>query len=74
MEQLFKILTVFWFWAAIASAIATGYFLVQKDTDSALFFLFAFVISVIQFLLRRYQRKKRDQYLASQQQNQRKQK
>lgn len=58
MDKLFKIMTYSWLVLALVSACMAVYFLTIKDTDNALFFIFAFLISAVLFLLRRYQLKK----------------
>ncbi|MBS1636461.1 MAG: hypothetical protein JST26_11140 [Bacteroidetes bacterium] len=58
MDKIFKILTYSWLVLAVVSACMAVYFLSIKDTDNALFFIFAFLISAVLFLLRRYQLKK----------------
>lgn len=60
MSKFFKILEVIWLLTALGCAGITVYFLIIKDTDSALYFVFVFIISAIMFLLRRYQRKNQD--------------
>ena len=60
MSKFFKILEIIWLIAALACAIISVYFLVIKDNDSALYFVFVFIISSIMYLLRRYQRKNQD--------------
>lgn len=56
-NKLFKILETIWLITALGCAAISVYFLITKDTDSALYFVFIFVISSIMYLLRRYQRK-----------------
>ncbi len=60
MSKFFKILEIIWLITAIGCAIITVYFLINKDTDSALYFVFVFIIAAIMYLLRRYQRKNQD--------------
>lgn len=60
MSKFFKILEIIWLIAALICAGITVYFLIIKDTDSALYFVFVFIISSIMYLLRRYQRKNQD--------------
>lgn len=67
MNKLFKILEVIWLCTAGLTALIAVYFLVMKDNDASLFFVFAFLISAIMYLLRRYQRKKQEAFLRSQQ-------
>lgn len=66
MNKLFKILEIVWLCTAGVTAIIAVYFLIMKDTDAALFFTFAFVISSVMYLLRKYQRKKQEAFLQSQ--------
>lgn len=56
-NKLFKILETIWLITALGCAAISVYFLITKDTDSALYFVFIFVIASIMYLLRRYQRK-----------------
>lgn len=60
MSKFFRILEVIWLITALACAGITVYFLIIKDTDSALYFVFVFIIAAIMYLLRRYQRKNQD--------------
>lgn len=60
MSKFFKILEIIWLVIAIGCAAFTVYFLIIKDTDSALYFIFVFIIASIMYLLRRYQRKNQD--------------
>ena len=62
MSKFFKILEIIWLIAALACAIISVYFLIIKDTDSALYFVFVFIIASIMYLLRRYQRKNQDRF------------
>ena len=53
-----------WLAGAVIGAGAAVYFLITKDSDSALYFVVFFIISSIMYLTRRYQRvnqEKRDQ-------------
>lgn len=68
MNKLFKILEIVWLCTAGLTAIVAVYFLIIKDMDASIFFTFAFVISAIMYLLRKYQRKKQEAFLASQNQ------
>lgn len=56
-NKLFKILEIIWLVVALGCAVIAVYFLITKDTDDALYFVFIFIIASIMFLLRRYQRK-----------------
>lgn len=60
MSKFFKILEIIWLITALICAGITVYFLIIKDNDSALYFLFVFIIASIMYLLRRYQRKNQD--------------
>ncbi len=60
MRLFFKILEMVWLTAALGCAGIAAYFLIIKDTESALYFIFVFIISSIMYLLRRYQRKNQD--------------
>ena len=60
MRLFFKLLEMVWLVTALGCAGITVYFLITKDTDSALYFLFVFIIASIMYLLRRYQRKNQD--------------
>ncbi len=57
MNKLFKTLEIVWLITAIACAGIAIYFLITKDTDSALYFSFIFLIASIMYLLRKHQRK-----------------
>lgn len=59
-NKLFKILEIIWLVVALGCAVIAVYFLITKDTDDALYFVFIFIIASIMFLLRRYQRKGQD--------------
>jgi len=60
MSKFFKLLEIIWLITALICAGITVYFLIIKDNDSALYFLFVFIIASIMYLLRRYQRKNQD--------------
>ena len=60
MSKFFKILEIIWLVVALGCAATTVYFLIVKDTDSALYFVFVFIIASIMYLLRRYQRLNQD--------------
>lgn len=60
-RKIFRALEYIWIFSAILSVGITVYFLVIKDSDSALYFFFMFLISGVMYLLRRYQRKKQEQ-------------
>ena len=60
MSKFFKVLEIIWLITALSCASVTIYFLIIKDTDSALYFIFVFIIASIMYLLRRYQRKNQD--------------
>jgi hypothetical protein len=60
MSKFFKILEIIWLITALGCAAITVYFLIIRDTDSALYFVFVFIIASIMYLLRRYQRKNQD--------------
>lgn len=60
MSKFFRILEIVWLITALGCAGISVYFLITKDNDSALYFLFIFIIASIMFLLRRYQRKNQD--------------
>lgn len=62
MSKFFKLLEIIWLIVALGCAGITVYFLISKDNDSALYFLFVFIISSIMYLLRRYQRKNQDRF------------
>lgn len=64
MNKFFRIMELIWLAGAIIGVAAAVYFLIIKDSDSALFFVAFFIISSVMFLTRRYQRvnqQKRDQ-------------
>ena len=60
MSKFFKVLEIIWLMAALLCAGIAVYFLIIKDNDSALYFVFVFIIASIMYLLRRYQRKNQD--------------
>ena len=62
MSKFFKILEIVWLITALGCAGITVYFLIIKDMDSALYFVFVFIIASIMYLLRRYQRKNQDRF------------
>lgn len=55
-HRVFIFLERLWLCAAIMGIILTIYFLVQRDNDSALFFLAFFILCGLFFVLRRRQR------------------
>jgi len=67
MNKLFKILELVWLITALGCAGIAVFFLIIKDNDSALYFVFIFVIASIMYLLRRYQRKNQDKFNQQQQ-------
>lgn len=62
MHKFFRILETIWLITALGCAGISVYFLITKDNDSALYFIFIFIIASIMFLLRRYQRKNQEKY------------
>ena len=44
MNKFFRILEIIWLLTAIACAVISVYFLINKDTDRALYFVFVFII------------------------------
>lgn len=56
MNKFFRIMELIWLAGAVIGAVAAVYFLIIKDSDSALYFVAFFVISSIMYLTRRYQR------------------
>lgn len=60
MSKFFRILEIVWLITALGCAGISVYFLITEDNDSALYFVFIFIIASIMFLLRRYQRKNQD--------------
>lgn len=66
MSKFFKILEIIWLLTALLCAGIAVYFLIIKDTDSALYFVFVFIIAAIMYLLRRYQRKNQDRLASNQ--------
>jgi hypothetical protein len=66
MSKFFKILEIIWLVLALGSSCIAVYFLITKDTDSALYFTFVFIIASIMYLLRRYQRKNQDRLMNNQ--------
>jgi FtsH-binding integral membrane protein len=62
MNKLFRILELVWLITALGCAGIAVFFLITKDNDSALYFVFIFVIASIMYLLRRYQRKNQEKF------------
>ncbi len=62
MNKFFRILEIVWLLTALGCALVSVYFLIIKDADSALYFVFIFIIASIMYLLRRYQRKNQQKY------------
>ena len=62
MNKLFKTLEIIWLLTAIGCAGISIYFLITRDNDSALYFIFIFVIASIMYLLRKYQRKNQEKF------------
>jgi uncharacterized membrane protein YfcA len=62
-NNLFIIIERLWLVGAAFGIIATVYFLIQKDNDSALFFLGFFILASLLYILRKGQRKKQEAYL-----------
>jgi len=60
-RKIFKALEFLWLFTAAIGVIATVYFIVIKDTDSAMYFFFVFLIGAVMFLVRRYQGKKQEE-------------
>lgn len=60
-RKIFRALEYLWLFTAILAVIATVYFLVKQDRDSALYFFFMFLIGCAMYLTRRYQRRKQEQ-------------
>ena len=60
-RKIFKTLEIIWLISAGLCVLITVYFLITKETDSALYFFFMFLISGIMYALRRYQRKRQDE-------------
>lgn len=60
-KKIFKALEYLWLVTAAFAVVMTVYFLIQKDTDGALYFFFVFLIGAAMFLVRRYQRKKQEE-------------
>lgn len=61
-----------WMVGAAIGIICTIYFLIQKDTHSAFFFFGFFILSAVQYLVRKRQRKKQEAYLKNKQEQQKK--
>ena len=55
---LIELLTVM----AIIAIALTVYFIIMKDTDSALYFFFVFLIGAVMYLIRRYQRRNQEKF------------
>jgi FtsH-binding integral membrane protein len=65
MNKFFRILETVWLITALGCAGISVYFLITNDNDSALYFVFIFIIASVMFLLRRYQRKNQEKYNTS---------
>jgi hypothetical protein len=59
-RKIFKTLEIIWLISAGLAVLVTIYFLIQKDTDGALYFFFMFLIASAMYLVRKYQRKKQE--------------
>ena len=57
MNKFFRVMEIIWLITAIVCVVISVYFLIIKDTDSALYFVFVFIIAAIMYLLRKHQRK-----------------
>ncbi len=66
MNKFFRILEIIWLITAIGCAAIAVYFLIIKDSDSALYFVFVFIIASIMYLLRRHQRINQNKVLQNQ--------
>jgi hypothetical protein len=66
MSKFFKILEIIWLLTALGCAGICVYFLIIKDTEGALYFVFVFIIASIMYLLRRYQRKNQERLNSNQ--------
>jgi len=66
MSKFFKMLEIIWLIVALGCAAIAVYFLIMRDNDSALYFVYVFIISSIMYLLRRYQRKNQDRFNTNQ--------
>ena len=66
MSKFFKMLEIIWLIVALGCATIAVYFLIMRDNDSALYFVYVFIISSIMYLLRRYQRKNQDRFNTNQ--------
>lgn len=62
-NNLFIFIERLWLVGAILAVACTVYFLIQKDNDSALFFLGFFILASLLYILRKGQRKKQEAYL-----------
>lgn len=62
-NNLFIFIERLWLVGAIFAVACTVYFLIQKDNDSALFFLGFFILASLLYILRKGQRKKQEAYL-----------
>jgi membrane protein implicated in regulation of membrane protease activity len=60
MNKFFKIMELLWLTGAIVGVGLAVYFLIIKDSDSALYFVFFFIVASIMYLTRRYQRVNQD--------------
>ena len=60
MNTFFRFMELLWLTGAVIGAGAAIYFLIIKDSDSAVYFVCFFVIASIMYLTRRYQRVNQD--------------
>ena len=61
-RKIFKALEYLWMVMAILAFIMAVYFIIIKDTDSALYFFFVFLIGAVMYLVRRYQRRNQEKF------------
>lgn len=59
----FKFLERLWLVGAILGILCVIYFIITKDSDSALFFFGFFILSSVIYLMRKRQRKRHEGYL-----------
>ncbi len=61
-RKIFKALEYLWMVMAILAFVMAVYFIITKDSDSALYFFFVFIIGAVMYLVRRYQRRNQEKF------------
>ena len=61
-RKIFKALEYLWLVMAVLAVLMAVYFMIIKDSDSALYFFFVFLIGAVMYLIRRYQRRNQEKF------------